>query len=214
MPMKPDLESAYALETPEDSIRLYAGWADTYDKDFAARRGYIFAEAVAEEFARHATERDTPVLDVGCGTGLVGVALAGLGDWAVDGVDISPEMLAVARAKGVYGALATGDLTGALDMPDAAYGGFTSAGTFTHGHVGPEALDELVRIARPGALFALGINEAHFRSRGFARALDRFAAAQAITAPGVLRTRIYGDAGEDDDGHALDHALVATFRRL
>jgi len=30
---------------------------------------------------------------------------------------------------------------------------------FTHGHVGPDAIDGLIRIARPGALFVLGIKD-------------------------------------------------------
>jgi SAM-dependent methyltransferase len=213
MPKKPDLKGAYSLRTPEDAVRLYADWAKTYDEDFAARRRYIFADAVAAEFARLATQKDGPVLDVGCGTGLVGSALDQLGEWRLDGFDISPEMLDVARAKGVYASLTTGDLTGRLDLPDGAYGGLVSAGTFTHGHVGPEALDELIRIARRGALFVLGINEEHFESRGFSTALEKFTSAGAITAPESLRTRIYGDDGEDKDGHGRDHALVVTFRR-
>lgn len=32
-----------------------------------------------------------------------------------------------------------------------------SVGTFTHGHVGPEAIHEVVRIVRPGGVIALGI---------------------------------------------------------
>jgi len=43
------------------------------------------------------------------------------------------------------------------DIPDSAYGGI-SVGTFTHGHVGPEAIDELLRVAGPGTLFAMGSN--------------------------------------------------------
>ena len=32
---KPDLDAAYSLDTPEDSIDLYRNWAATYDTDFA-----------------------------------------------------------------------------------------------------------------------------------------------------------------------------------
>ena len=55
-------------------------------------------------FTEAAGRVDGPVLDVGCGTGLVAVALVrdaaddGF-DWMIDGVDISPEMLAVSATK-------------------------------------------------------------------------------------------------------------------
>lgn len=36
----PDLDAAYALETPDDSRRLYADWAQTYDTSFAKDADY------------------------------------------------------------------------------------------------------------------------------------------------------------------------------
>jgi len=87
---KPDLDGAYALKTPEDSVKLYGDWAETYDDSFASASGYQLPEAVG------------PVLDVGAGTGLVGVALQGLGVNLVDGTDISSAMLAEAAMKDCY----------------------------------------------------------------------------------------------------------------
>jgi predicted TPR repeat methyltransferase len=50
------------------------------------------------------------VLDLGCGTGLAGVTVRPFCDWLV-GVDLSPAMIAQARAKGLYDQLTAGDLT-------------------------------------------------------------------------------------------------------
>ena len=36
-----NLEAAYDLETPEDNIKLYAAWADTYDTGYRASMDYI-----------------------------------------------------------------------------------------------------------------------------------------------------------------------------
>ena len=102
------LAEAYALQTPQDSRRLYARWAATYESEFVALNQYVIPYRVAVVFAEVC--RDVaggvrgPVLDVGCGTELVAVALvrdaAGEGqDWLIDGVDISPEMLAVVVSK-------------------------------------------------------------------------------------------------------------------
>ena len=104
------------------------------------RRALIPTQRRLQPFA-HAGKG--PVLDIGCGTGLVGEVLAAR---PVDGVDISPEMLAKARAQGCYRGRSLRILK-TLAIDDDAYRGLVNAGTFTHGHVGAEALDELVRIA-------------------------------------------------------------------
>ncbi len=61
-------------------------------------------------------ERGVPgrVLDLGCGTGLLGVALGDLGVGALHGVDLSPRMLAQARRKGLYASLECADVTEVL----------------------------------------------------------------------------------------------------
>jgi len=163
---KPDLNNAYALQTVADARRLYADWAETYDADFAEKMDFVLPVRVAEAFV--AAGGAGPVLDFGTGTGLAGQALTALGVAPVDGADLSPEMLAVARRKGVYRDLVAGDVMAGLDIADAQYAGVISSGTFTHGHVGPDAIDELLRIAAPGAQFALSINGAHFETAGFA----------------------------------------------
>jgi len=199
-----NLDAAYALQTPDDNRRLYAGWAASYDADFAQRAGYRLPEAVAAAFAG---EKGTgPVLDVGAGTGLVAERLAARGLGLVDGTDISPEMLEVARAKHHYRNLILGDVLEGLPVADGAYAGVVSAGTFTLGHLGPAALPELVRVAAPGALFALSINAAHFAAEGFGPAL----AALPITGLRLDDVPIY----EGGDGaHGADRAFIALFRK-
>jgi SAM-dependent methyltransferase len=206
---KPDLDAAYSLDTPEDSIDLYRNWAATYDTDFAVEMDYVYPAAVAAVFAEYAGVQDAPVLDVGAGTGLVGAALSANGQWQIDGLDISAEMLAVAMGKGAYRAVHVADLTGAIDLPDGQYGGVISAGTFTHGHVGPQAFDELLRLAAPNALFVIGINAAVYKDQGF-EAKFRDLADQIVDFM-VLERLIYGDKTKPD--HKDDIALVAVFRK-
>jgi predicted TPR repeat methyltransferase len=87
-------------------------------------------------------------------------------------MDISPEMLGIARARGLYRRLYEIDLTGPLDKVSGQYGAVLSAGTFTHGHLGPGPLRCLLEIAHPGGLFIIGINRAHYEKEGFREALD------------------------------------------
>lgn len=205
----PDLSDAYALRTPDESRRLYADWAETYDSGFAAAEDYALHLHVARAFVRSGGAG--PVLDVGAGTGLCGAALADLGVGPIDAADISPQMLARAMEKGLYRAAIEADLNAGLPLPADHYAGIVSSGTFTTGHVGPSALAELLRIARPGAHFALSVNAQHFESAGFAAAFDALSRSE-ITAPELRETPIYG-AGATG-GHADDRALIALFRKL
>ena len=162
------LDAAYALQSPEDNRRLYAEWAESYDQDFADDMGYVLPIFVADVFVQcPGRTHSGRILDVGAGTGLVGKRLAYHSIHSVDGLDISAEMLAVAFAKGYYKKTIECNLLERLPIVSAKYDGIISAGTFTHGHVGPAALDELLRIAKPGALFCLSINFEHFETAGF-----------------------------------------------
>ena len=202
----PDLKAAYALETPADNQRLYAQWAQDYDQSFAAEMDYRMPQHVADAFAEVAAGR-TPVLDVGAGTGLLGQALAAGGDHVMDALDISPQMLAVAMGKGVYRQAIEADLTQTLALADGSYGAVVSSGTFTHGHVGRQALDTLLRVARGSAVFVLAINKEFFEARGFA---DKFAQLEPdIDRLAFHSVPIYGAAATGD--HKDDQALIAVF---
>jgi predicted TPR repeat methyltransferase len=207
---KPELDAAYGLQSVEDNRRLYAAWAQTYDCDFADHMGYVLPARVADIFATAAGVVKTGcVLDVGAGTGLVGQRLAFHGFTRVDGVDISSEMLAVAASKGCYNSMIEGDLLGCLPIAADTYDFIISAGTFTHGHVGAEALDELLRIARPGAIFCLSINSAHFTTAGFAVAFERLTG--GIEGLEFCPVQFYLESATGP--HANDHGVIALFSK-
>ena len=69
------LEGAYDLSTPDDNIAYYKDFAPIYDADFARSLGYVFPAALAEIYHQAGGPDDTPVADIGCGTGLVAEAL-------------------------------------------------------------------------------------------------------------------------------------------
>lgn len=204
----PDLHAAYALKSSEDSKRLYAEWAGDYDEGFAALEDYQLHIHTARAFVSAGGQG--PVLDVGAGTGLCGAVLAGLGVGPIDATDISAEMLDEAMRKDIYRDAIEADLNHGIPVPRDSYSGIVSSGTFTHGHLGPEALPALLRIARPGAQFALSINARHYEALGFADALQQLQKDQIENL--VLPTvRIYGDlaAGPNKD----DLALIALFEK-
>lgn len=204
----PNLDGAYALQTPEDSRRLYANWAETYDHSFAEAHDYMSPSLVAQAYKD--AGGTGPVLDVGAGTGLCGQALAALDIAPIDGTDISQEMLDVAKGKSVYQTLFTGDLTARLSVNDNHYAGIVSSGTFTNGHVGPEAFDELLRITQPGGLLALSINTQHYVAEGFEAKLASLS--DQITDLRLPVIRFYGKRATGD--HKDDTGYVALFRKV
>ncbi len=160
-------DEAYSLITPEDSIKLYKKWALTYDKDFALNSNYLSPKKISSFFNKYSRNTDTPILDVGAGTGLVGECLYKSGNKKIIGIDISPEMLGQAKLKGCYSNLMEADITKQIPLKSNSIGAVVSAGTFTHGHVGPDAFDELLRITKPGGLFVLSINSKVFIKNNF-----------------------------------------------
>ncbi|MBB4285941.1 class I SAM-dependent DNA methyltransferase [Roseospira goensis] len=187
----PVLERAYAVGGPDAVRDLYRDWAADYDHDTVGRLGYVAPRIAVDVFADHLAGREAPIIDVGCGTGLAGVALRTRGFRHVDGLDLSPDMLAEARTKThaegpVYDALIEGDLTARLPVDDDAYAGAVSVGTFTHGHVGPAGLGEVLRIVRPGGLVTVTVNDGVYDAEGYDAALAALAAAGRAT---VVDTR-------------------------
>lgn len=208
MSTDPDLESAYALGSKEDNQRLYARWAESYDAEFISKMDYRLPFEVARAYAL--AQGAGPVLDVGAGTGAVAEHLLRFGVTKVDGTDISDEMLDVAAEKRLYQRVFQGDVTTRLDASDDTYCGVVSAGTFTLGHVGPDAIDELLRIAKSGALFVLSINKAHYETAGFAEKM--------VSIKGKIENLSLKDVaiyGPNSTGpHALDRAYIVQFRKV
>lgn len=206
--MTSELGTAFSIRSPEDCLRVYRDWASSYDAGFARDMDYLLPAHVAGAFM--AAGGQGPVLDVGAGTGLLAERLRELGfGGEIDGIDLSPDMLERARTKGIYRDLHAGDITRPLAL--RGYRGIVSSGTFTRGHVGPEALPVLLDVAESGAQFALSINAAVYAERGFDRALESLS---GVTALHVIEVQVYGAGAQRiDPAHAGDRALVALFRK-
>ncbi|RUS75290.1 hypothetical protein EGW08_016956 [Elysia chlorotica] len=96
---------------------------------------------------------DMKIMDLGCGTGLVGEVLYAVGFTQLDGLDPSQGMLDVARSKGVYGSLFCEYVAldnKKLDIPDNTYDALTICGSVGTNMVPPEGMYEMQRLVKPG----------------------------------------------------------------
>lgn len=160
-------------------MHLYDEWAATYNTDLTETHHYVAPIVVARTILKSGNfHAGASILDAGCGTGLVGEALAaGAGATAVDGVDFSPEMLRVAEQTRAYRSLETGDLTRPLAKSDDSYDFVVCCGTFAPGHVGPvPALREFVRTARKNGLIVATVLDEVWRSGGYEAEIEKLKA--------------------------------------
>ena len=127
---------------------IYKNWASDYESDVINLAGYVGHLITSELLLNYLRNTESTVLDAGCGTGLVGEILYKNNFRNIDGVDFSKEMLNIANQKNIYQSLKLVDLTKKLDYENNSFDAVICAGTFTCGHVGPEALREMVRITK------------------------------------------------------------------
>jgi predicted TPR repeat methyltransferase len=160
------LGAVYAAKSKQDIAELYDKWASTYD-DEMVRLGYRHPAICLALIARYVARGSAPLLDAGAGTGLVGEWLKVVGYPQVEALDISEGMLAVAAQKKIYSKLHCLALGERLPFADNCFKGIVSAGVFTTGHVGAEALGELIRITAPGGAIVLTVKNALWET-GFA----------------------------------------------
>jgi predicted TPR repeat methyltransferase len=98
---------------------LFDQYAPRFDRaleDLGYRAPALLRDAVIADANGRRFDR---MLDLGCGTGLAGAAFRPHVDWLV-GVDLSSKMIDEARRKGVYDALAVGDIAQFLSQQRAA----------------------------------------------------------------------------------------------
>jgi ubiquinone/menaquinone biosynthesis C-methylase UbiE len=150
------------------------------------------------------------VLDVGCGTGVVGERLAAHGLVTIDGLDISASMLKVARHKrvgdnAVYRQLIEADLGEPIPIDDHHYDAVVSAGTFVSGHVDANALYELVRILRPGGVLVFTVADSHWGAGGFGAVLSDLVESRLVETIDELAIAITPDSSST--------ARLVTLRR-
>jgi len=179
---------------------------------------------VAGGLRQHAGRVGLDILDIGCGTGLVGVQVRDLAG-RLDGVDLSPAMLEKAKIKRVYDGLFQGDLlsflAGCTDHYDAVLG----AATLIHFGDLKLLFEAVARSLRARGLFvftvfphedgksdyAVAANHALARSGCFGHSaayVERLARENGFSVIG-METRVHE---HDQDGNPVT-GLLAVLRR-
>ncbi len=137
---------------------LFDRYAPRFDADLEGRLGYRTPALLAAmlEAGGIAPDGSRRVLDLGCGTGLSGVALKPFAR-KLTGLDLSPRMLEAARARGLYDALEEADLLEWLPRHPARFDLVAAADVLNYlGDLGP-ALRAIAGALVPGGVAAFSI---------------------------------------------------------
>ena len=183
----------------------YDDWATDYDQNTVLDTGYCAPEIVASLIEKHVSNKDQAIVDLGCGTGLLGKILKPKGYTQLEGWDLSPGMLAEAAKLGAYTSLNEIDLTTDLPFQAGSCQVMASVGVYGPGIVGPEHVPLLVPPLASDGLSIHSFNGLSWRKRPFEDAINRLVESGQIEI--VEQTWAPYIAGENIDG------VYMVFRR-
>ena len=170
--LDPRLARNYGEKNSDEVRFTYRDWADTYDSELLDEFGYQAPNAAVETLQKHLPSLDSVILDMGCGTGLVGELLHSLGYRHLDGLDLSPEMLEKAKARGVYRTLGEADLTETLEI-EQIYDAVICVGVFSHQRNQAFDLVKLFAGLKPNGVLVATVNGKGWRDIGWETLLEQ-----------------------------------------
>ncbi|WP_299591793.1 methyltransferase domain-containing protein [uncultured Tateyamaria sp.] len=150
------LDRAYQARDATSTRALYDNWAASYEAE-VAENGYATPGRCADALKKYVSDVSAPILDFGCGTGLSGLALKLAGFQAIDGVDLSAEMLEGARAKGVYRHL--DQIEADSGLPRNGYAAMAAIGVIGAGAAPIDVLHTLMRALPKGGKLVFSFND-------------------------------------------------------
>jgi len=168
------LLAASSGENPERLVdgyvrQLFDASAATFDQELVSKLGYAIPREMVDALRSVESAPGPPwdVLDLGCGTGLVGVEIAPYARRLV-GIDLAPNMIEQARARNLYTDLRCADLAAVLaheEAPEGRYDIITAADVFIYVGKLDDVIPVIRRALRPRGLFACSAEAAEETNR-------------------------------------------------
>lgn len=152
------LDKAYGLENADKTRTFYDEWAASYD-DEISQNGYATPQRCAKALAQFVDDKSAPLLDIGCGTGISGLAMRDVGFTTISGCDFSPQMLDKAREKDVYRELINTNLEEPFPFKPGSYSNVSAIGVLNPGHAPASTLDEIMGLLKTGGHLVFSLND-------------------------------------------------------
>lgn len=175
----------------------YAEWAPSYERVVQDEMDLRLLERIGA--VRWSEVRRA--LDLACGTGRIGRWLRAKGLARLDGIDLTPQMLDQARAKGLYDELVQGDML-ATGLPPAAYDLITVVLADEHLAALPPLYQEAARLCISGGQLVIVGYHPHFLMLGIPTHFDR-----ADGSPVAIESHVHLLSDHVKAAHAAGWAL-------
>jgi len=162
------LEQVHTDRAPVDYVRkLFDSYATRFDRHLTQELRYDIPRAIVAAIRGQTVLPRVDVLDLGCGTGLVGAEIKSVARSLV-GVDLSPKMLAKAEQRGIYDRLVTADLPDYLRAAEpSSMDVAVAADVFIYLGDLSEIFRQVRSILRPAGLFAFSVEAGDESGREF-----------------------------------------------
>lgn len=155
---KNHLSQSYNLDSVADTQTYYSDWAATYDAEIIAN-GYATPQRCADALASVTPNKNLNVLDIGCGTGISGKKLSEVGFNSIDGCDINPEMLKIAKTRKIYKELWLSDPENPFPFDNGKYDAITAVGVIGAGAAPLILFHQAISKLASGGLFVFSFND-------------------------------------------------------
>jgi len=175
------LEQVHSDRAPGGYVRkLFDGYAAKFDRHLTQELRYDIPRAIVALLKEQNVLPGVDVLDLGCGTGLVGPEIKSMARSLV-GVDLSPKMLEKAEQRGIYDELVTADLLDYLRPAErSSMDVAVAADVFVYLGDLSEIFRQVRGILRPAGLFAFSVEAGEESGRDFTLATSgRYSHARA-----------------------------------
>jgi len=197
------LRRAYHLDTQEETNAYYSQWASSYDAELTGQ-GYQTPARCAAALLQF-VDTNATILDIGCGTGLSGRALATAGYAHLAGNDVNEQMLVLARQAGVYGTVSVTDVENPFPFEPGTYDAITAVGVIGVGAAPLSVFHEALHALAPGGHFCFSFNEHALKVPEFPAAIE------AATSSGIAEV-LFAQDGPHIEGLAST-STVYVLRR-
>ncbi|MBS0470817.1 MAG: methyltransferase domain-containing protein [Proteobacteria bacterium] len=191
---------------------LFDQFSSDYDTRMRGQLGYRAPE-VLRDLALLVMPGATGLtaLDLGCGTGFAAEAFTGIAA-VIDGIDLSPAMIAKARERGLYRALTVADIESGLDVTGPQYDLVLAADTLVYLGDLAATFAAVARRLKPGGFFLFTVEAAKVaafelgpkrRWRHSESYLRQVAEENGFDVMGLLESSPRAEAGVPVEGYAV-----------
>lgn len=153
------LDQRPAHQPAEMVQQLFDNYAVLYDRQMVHGLHYTLPQTVAQRILQWHPDRRLNLLDLGCGTGLLGACLGAV-EGAIIGVDVSPNMIRQAMARKMYARFHQVNLMDALrDTPEGLYQVIAALDVFNYVGELKNLLPHACRVLAPGGRLVFSCEE-------------------------------------------------------